>query len=127
MPSTLRGSLRARTDIRDDEAHARRRDIELVQQAAADDEHRAVDVGEEPREVALERTVIERPREPPRLRVVREVIALPRLRHAACATIKYSYACGESAGTSGSETAHRTSFANGASAASGRIRARRDV
>jgi len=100
-----------------------------VQQATADDEHGAVDIGEEAREVALEGTVIERPRELARLRVVREVIALSGLRHdcpgtgAAWATIRYSYACGESAATIGSETAQRTSLASGAIAASGRKRA----
>lgn len=97
-----------------------------MQEAAADDEDLAREVrfpdgAEEAHEIALERLVIERPRELARARVVREVVLIhPSL---ASAMIRYSYAVGESAGTSGSETAQRTRRANGASAASGKKRA----
>src|SRR5262249_54724749 len=109
---------------------------DLVEQAAADDQHGAARMfvrgaREEVSEVALERRVIERPRKFARALVVREVVGLLRVHRCdhqrsglspASATIRYSYACGESTGPSGSETAQRTSLASGAIAASGRKR-----
>src|SRR5690606_30470363 len=121
-----------------------RRGVELVQEAAADDEELAGgvlggDLAQEPAEIGLERPVVERPREPARARVVREVVA--RIGRGgrggrghrggspggspASATIRYSYAVGESAATSGSRTAQRTSRAGAASSASGNRRASR--
>ena len=67
------------------------RGVDLVEQAAADDEHlaRRRHLGEELREIALERLVVERPRELARTRVVREVVALIE-HHSASAMIRYS-------------------------------------
>src|SRR5262249_7665936 len=110
---------RARIDVDHRVPQPARRLIHLVKQPAAHDEHVALHIRQEPREIALDRPMIERPRKLSRALVVREVIRLRDHGPAASATIRYSYAVGESAGTSGSDTAQRTSFANGAITSSG--------
>jgi hypothetical protein len=89
---------RARVDIGHVKRQAARRGVELVQEAAADDQDLTGrmlggDVAQERAEVALERPVVQRPRELPRPRVVGEVIGGVGHRggsSAASAMIRYS-------------------------------------
>src|SRR5262249_46218345 len=118
---------RALVDVGDVERQAARGGVELVQEAAADDQHLAGrmlvgDPLEERPEIALERPVVQRPRELPGPRVVGEVVDRGHRGAGAAGRMRYSYAVGESTATSGSDTAHCTSLATGASMARGRNR-----
>src|SRR5262249_20755017 len=123
---------RALVDVDDMKREPGGRPVELVQETAADDQHPARrgldgDLAQEPPEVALGRPVVQRPGKLPRPPVVGEVVGLGhRTGSLASAISRYSYAVGVSTGTSGSDTAHCTRFATGASSARGNRRASLD-